>query len=97
MQVGPEGTPPPQQKALPSRRPPVRIWSIFLAIFIFEVGLVLLVLPWRDTWYLNYFRQSHPILENIWDRDWFRWALSGLGVVNVYISFLEFLRAFRRR
>lgn len=78
----------------PRRR--IRIWQIFLSIFIFEVGLVLVILPWRDTWYLNYFRQSLPVLEYMWDQDFFRGAISALGAVNLYIALVQFLSSFRK-
>lgn len=80
----------------PRRRPRHRIWHICLGIFTLEIGLFLLIFPWRDTWYLNYFRDSSTILENIWNEPYFRGALSGLGLFNIVLSIQEFVRAFRR-
>ncbi len=74
----------------------IRVWQVLIAVFVFEIGLVLIILPWRDMWYLNYFRQSFSFLEYVWDRNYFRGAISTLGAVNIYIAFQELLRAFRR-
>lgn len=80
----------------PSSNWKIRVWQVLIAVFVFEIGLVLIILPWRDMWYLNYFRQSLPILEEVWDRDYFRAAISTLGALNIYIAFKELLRAFRK-
>lgn len=70
---------------------------VCFAIFAFEIGLFLVIYPWRDTWTFNYFQGSHPILEQIWDDPFFRGALSGLGVMNIYLAVTEFVNTFRRR
>jgi hypothetical protein len=50
------------------------------AIFTFEIGLFLTVFPWVDIWSLNYFSG----------------AITGLGLVNIYVACAEVLRIFRR-
>lgn len=74
-----------------------RLIHICFAIFTFEIGLFLLIFPWRDDWTFNYFQGSSWLLERLWDDPYFRGAISGLGLVNIYLSMLEFRRAFRRR
>ncbi len=85
-------TPAPQ----PAPRKRHRLLRICFAVFTFEIGLFLLIFPWRDSWTFNYFQGSSQFLETIWDDPYFRGAVSGLGLVNVYLAIVEFLRAFRR-
>jgi hypothetical protein len=77
-----------------SRTP--RLLRLVFAIFTFEVGLFLVVFPWVDIWSLNYFSGWFPALENVWDEPYFRGAITGLGLVNIYVACAEVLRLFRR-
>lgn len=74
-----------------------RLLGICLAIFTFEIGLFLVIFPWMDdAWSINYVQKLIPVLKNVWDDPYFRGALTGLGLVNIYISCLEMIRLFRR-
>jgi hypothetical protein len=73
-----------------------RLLRICLAIFTFEIGLFLTIFPWVDIWSLNYFSGWLPALENIWDEPYFRGAITGLGLVNIYLACSEVVRIFRR-
>ena len=73
-----------------------RLLRLAFAIFTFEIGLFLAVFPWVDIWSLNYFSGWIPALENIWDDPYFRGAISGLGLVNIYVACAEVVRIFRR-
>jgi len=69
-----------------------RIWKIIFILFCFELGVFLLVFPWLDYWDNNSIATLAPWMGNVWDNPYFRGALSGLGVVNIYISLAEILR-----
>jgi hypothetical protein len=74
-----------------------RLLGICSAIFTFEIGLFLVVFPWMDdVWSINYLQKLLPLLHDIWSDPYFRGALTGLGLVNIYISCLEMIRLFRR-
>src|SRR5690349_15961919 len=73
-----------------------RLLRVCLAIFTFEIGLFLTVFPWVDIWSLNYFSGWLPALENFWDDPYFRGAITGLGLVNIYLACAEVVRLFRR-
>jgi hypothetical protein len=74
-----------------------RLLGICLAIFTFEIGLFLVVFPWMDdAWSINYIQKLVPALRAVWEDPYFRGALTGLGLVNIYISCLEMIRLFRR-
>jgi hypothetical protein len=79
---------------LESRTP--RLLRLCFAIFTFEIGLFLTVFPWVDIWSVNFFSGWIPALENIWDEPYFRGAITGLGLVNIYVACAEVLRIFRR-
>jgi len=72
-----------------------KLASILFAVFCFEVGVLLLVFPWMDSWEVNYFSSFSVEWKQIWASNYFRGALSGLGLLNIYISCAEVFR-FRR-
>jgi hypothetical protein len=55
------------------------------------VGTLLVLLPWVPGWDQNYFSGSRPEWYAVWMNSYFRGAVSGVGVLNLYISFLELL------
>jgi len=105
----PEPVPPAPDELLPPAAPPPaappaypwyhKMWSFVFITFCAEVGLFLLIFPWTDAWENNFFSNLIPVIEPIWDNMYFRGAVSGLGVVNLYISIVEIirLRRFARR
>ena len=91
---------PPHFEQIPD--PPKRRWqgkllTACFAVFAFEIGLVLVIFPWQDSWSLNYFQDISPSLENLWDEPSFRGLVTGLGFVNIYIALLQVIRLFRRQ
>lgn len=73
-----------------------KLLSLCFVIFCFEIGVFLVVFPWLDNaWEANHVAGFSPWLADIWGNPFFRGALSGLGLVNIYISFLEILRLIR--
>lgn len=68
-----------------------KLSALLLIIFCLEIGAFLLIFPWfADTWENNFF--SSLLHRGYWDNLYFRGAVSGLGVVNLYISLVEILR-----
>ena len=55
----------------------------------FEVGLVLVFVPWTGYWEQNYFTELFPALAGIVQDPFLRGAVSGLGVLNLYAAFSE--------
>jgi hypothetical protein len=91
-------SPVPAEQIAPAapRRRHGRLLTVCFAIFAFEVGLFLVVVPWQDSWTLNYFQGVSPAVENLWDQPSFRGFVTGIGLVNIYIAMLEIIRLFRR-
>ncbi len=74
-----------------------RLLRICFVIFTFEIGAFLVVVPWmEESWALNTFQEWIPPLQAIWINPYFRGAITGLGLVNIYIACRELVRLFRR-
>lgn len=74
--------------------------SLLFIVFCMELGVFLLLFPWVTRyWDQNYFSTIVPEWHRFWDSSYVRGAVSGLGVLNLYISFVEIfrLRRFARR
>jgi hypothetical protein len=66
-----------------------RILGICLVIFAFELGLFLLIFPWLPNWDVNWIPLHSRILSEVWMNQYFRGALSGLGLLNMYVAAIE--------
>jgi hypothetical protein len=70
-----------------------RILRIVLLLLWFELGVVLILLPWSDMWDVNYFLYQYPTLGLLLKNSYLRGLISGLGVINVMFA----VEAFRNR
>jgi len=65
--------------------------AVLLITFCLEIGIFLAIFPWTEYWDRNYFAtlvRWRPYWENLYMRG----AITGLGVVNLYISLSELFR-----
>ena len=62
---------------------------LLLVGFFFQVGFVLIVVPWLAFWDRNYFAQLAPPLQAFITNNFVRGAVSGLGVINVSAGLAE--------
>jgi hypothetical protein len=82
----------------PARPPWYHKLGILLFILVcFEVGVFLVVFPWMNYWGNNSIASLAPWVRPIWDSAYFRGALSGVGLLNIYISLAEVFRLRRPR
>jgi hypothetical protein len=74
-----------------------KLWAVLFATFCLEIGFFLLIFPWSP--YAADFALFRPEWRAFWDNTFVRGAISGLGVVNLYVSFVEIasLRRFAKR
>jgi hypothetical protein len=72
-----------------------RLSSVLFVIFCFELGLFLLIYPWTDSWVENYF--SGTVWREWWNDPYVRGAVSGVGLVNVWIAIAEVFALFAGR
>lgn len=85
-----------------SGAPAKRTWGQKLGMLLFvlvsfEVGAFLLLFPWMDYWDHNSIAALAPWVRDVWDSAYFRGALSGLGLVNIYMAVAEIFRLRRSR
>lgn len=69
--------------------------SISFALFCLEIGAFLVVFPWLDSWNLNYFSAVSSRIQDIWDAQYFRGAISGIGLLNVWVALHQIRNLFR--
>lgn len=69
-----------------------RVIRIIVILFCVEVGLILLLLPWSLLWDNNFFFSLAPEWNRVWLNFYTRGAISGLGIVNLWIAATEALR-----
>lgn len=77
-----------------------KLTVIFFIVLCLLVGIFLTLLPWINIggfgdWGDNYFlswlavKTNLPIIRTIVASGWFRGAVTGLGVLNVFLAFWE--------
>lgn len=55
-------------------------------VFFIELGMILVVLPWTTIWTQNSLLTGYPTLKMIADHGFLRGAVSGLGLLNIWIG-----------
>ncbi len=63
-----------------------RILHALLVLLCFEMGAVLLYLPWSGFWEQNYFLSRFPALIPVLLHPSLRGAVSGLGVLDLVVA-----------
>ena len=69
---------------------------VYVAFF-FEVGLLLLVLPWSAFWERNYFVVTWPAIRPFLTNDFVRGGVTRLGAVNVFAGVADLVLLFSSR
>ena len=68
-----------------------RVFITVLILFCFELGIFLFALPWTSFWEQNWFLYQYPELGRWLLNNYFRGAISGLGLIDLYLAFYETL------
>jgi hypothetical protein len=89
----PYAAPPPPDPRAPEYREYRwyhKVWAVLFITFCLDIGLFLLISPWTDAWdnFAAYTHALRPYCDNLYVRG----AISGLGVINLYISLGEVFR-----
>jgi hypothetical protein len=69
-----------------------RLLTIAYIVFCFEIGVFLFVFPWVALWSKNYFVDHYPLFATIVRNYFFRGAVSGLGLADIWMAFYELWR-----
>lgn len=67
---------------------------LLLAAVYFEIGIVLIVVPWLRYWDRNYFAELMPLLHMVMTNNYVRGAVSGIGVLNLIAGVSELASLF---
>ena len=104
MSLEPSVPPPVTFESARAPQPPAYRWyhkvsALLFIVFCMELGVFLLWFPWTEYWDHNFFSSLVPEWHRFWSNSYLRGAVSGVGVVNLYISLVEIirLRRFLRR
>ena len=73
-----------------------RFWRVLLILLALETGLFLILVPWSPVWdenrLMSYFAALQPFLHS----HYMRGAVTGLGLVNLWVGFAEAVTLSRR-
>jgi hypothetical protein len=73
-----------------------KLSAILFIIFCLELGLFLLIYPWTGGWddnlFATFLSQTIPGWSAYWQNAYVRGAVSGLGILDLYIFFGEIFR-----
>jgi hypothetical protein len=84
--------PMPLPEAPPRYRWYHKVSALIFIVFCLELGMFLVIFPWSDFWDRSLFSTLAPEWRLYWDNAYLRGAVSGLGILNVYISLVEIFR-----
>ncbi|MEJ5368550.1 MAG: hypothetical protein WHT08_09540 [Bryobacteraceae bacterium] len=85
--------PPPSPPAEPPLSWLDKFSYVVYCLFTLEVGLFLLIYPWmHPLWSQNFLFQAVPEWRPLFMNNYFRGAVSGLGLINLFISAWHTLR-----
>jgi len=69
-----------------------RALAILYIVFCFEMGVLLLVLPWLSLWHKNFFVENYLWVSAL-ARDYYvRGVVSGIGLADIWLACLEVWR-----
>jgi hypothetical protein len=92
---------PRRQPPLPGDRPAPRwlqrLSVTVLVVFCFYVGFLMLVLPWSRYWQENHLLLVSSTWGPIFNSGAFRGAVSGLGLLDIWIGISEIIQYRERR
>jgi len=63
-----------------------RVLRVLLIFICFELGVLLMILPWSAFWERNFFLERWPWLIPILLNPFLRGAVSGLGLLDIGIA-----------
>ena len=93
-------TPSGPQPSQDAADPPVwlqRLFAITYVVFCVTLGVWLVVLPWSALWFDDGWVSRWPVLESWLQHGFVRGAVSGIGLVDIWLGVLEAIHYHDRR
>jgi len=75
--------------------PPIWLQRFFIVIYVLfciELGLALMLLPWSRFWFEDDLLAQWPALQHLLQQGFVRGAVSGLGLLDIWLGILEAAR-----
>lgn len=75
-----------------------KVTVIVYILICFEIGIMLIVLPWTPYWYDNFFlyfitgKLNAPGLQAFITSGWIKGLVTGLGIINILAGILDILK-----
>jgi len=63
-----------------------RLLRVVLALLCFELGAILVLVPWFPFWERNFFLDRFPQLIPVLLNSYLRGVISGLGLLDIWIA-----------
>ena len=63
-----------------------RVGRVVFTLLLFEIGVVLLFLPWLNLWERNYFLSLYPSLRPLLLHPSVRGVISGVGTLDIVVA-----------
>ena len=63
-----------------------RLVRVLCTLFLFELGVILLFLPWLSLWDRNYFLSHYPSLRPFLLNPSVRGVITGLGALDIVVA-----------
>ena len=63
-----------------------RLLRVVLVLLCFELGVILVLIPWSPVWERNFFLNRYPELIPVLLNSFLRGAISGLGLLDIWIA-----------
>lgn len=72
--------------------PPVWLQRFFVVVYVLfciELGLALMLIPWSRFWFQDDLLMQWPNLQHFLQQGFVRGAVSGLGLLDIWLGILE--------
>ncbi len=73
-----------------------RVLSVLFILLYFEIGVLLLLIPWTSVWTKNYFVNHSPWMAAVGKNYFVRGAVSGIGLADMWLAAYELWHLRRR-
>ncbi len=73
-----------------------RILSALFILLYFEIGVLLLLIPWASVWTKNYLVNHSPWVAAVAKNYFVRGAVSGIGLADMWLAAYELWHLRRR-
>jgi hypothetical protein len=73
-----------------------RVLSVLFLLLYFEIGVLLLLIPWVGIWTKNYFVNHSPWMATVARNYFVRGAVSGIGLADMWLAAYELWYLWRR-